>query len=168
MTALFEARSVSKRFGGLTALNQVDYTLDSGIASIIGPNGAGKTTLFNVFTGLYTPDAGTIVSPEGALAQMEGAALWGMSLALFEGTEFENGAPRDTNLDGYTPLRMADTPDLDIEFIDSAEVPVGLGEPATTVVGPAIGNAIFNACGARVRHLPIRPEAVLNALKTKS
>ncbi len=113
-------------------------------------------------------DAGTIVSPEGALAQMEGAALWGMSLALFEGTEFENGAPRDTNLDGYTPLRMADTPDLDIEFIDSAEVPVGLGEPATTVVGPAIGNAIFNACGARVRHLPIRPEAVLNALKTKS
>jgi CO/xanthine dehydrogenase Mo-binding subunit len=36
------------------------------------------------------------------------------------------------------------------------------------VVGPAIGNAIFNACGARVRHLPIRPEAVLNALKTKS
>jgi branched-chain amino acid transport system ATP-binding protein len=61
VTALFEARSVSKRFGGLTALNQVDYTLDSGIASIIGPNGAGKTTLFNVFTGLYTPDAGTIV-----------------------------------------------------------------------------------------------------------
>jgi isoquinoline 1-oxidoreductase subunit beta len=45
-------------------------------------------------------------------------------------------------------------------------VPVGLGEPATTVVGPAIGNAIFNAVGARVRHLPIRPEAVLAALKS--
>jgi CO/xanthine dehydrogenase Mo-binding subunit len=43
---------------------------------------------------------------------------------------------------------------------------VGLGEPATTVVGPAIGNAIFNAVGARVRRLPIRPEAVLTALKT--
>jgi branched-chain amino acid transport system ATP-binding protein len=68
MTALFEARSVSKRFGGLTALNQVDYTLDSGIASIIGPNGAGKTTLFNVFTGLYTPDAGTIVFRGQSLA----------------------------------------------------------------------------------------------------
>lgn len=113
-------------------------------------------------------DAGTIVSPQGALAQMEGAALWGMSLALFEGTEFENGNVRDTNLDGYTPLRMADVPDLDIEFVESAEVPVGLGEPATTVVGPAIGNAIFRACGARVRHLPIRPEAVLAALKTKA
>ncbi|HWA63539.1 MAG TPA: molybdopterin cofactor-binding domain-containing protein [Caulobacteraceae bacterium] len=111
-------------------------------------------------------DAGTIVHPDGALAQMEGSSLWGLSLALFEGTTFENGQVRDLNLDGYTPLRMGDVPELDIEFVDSAEPPVGLGEPGTTVVGPAIGNAIFAACGARVRHLPIRPEAVLAALKT--
>jgi len=56
----FEARGVTKRFGGLTAVNRVDFTLDGGIASIIGPNGAGKTTLFNVFTGLYTPDDGAV------------------------------------------------------------------------------------------------------------
>jgi branched-chain amino acid transport system ATP-binding protein len=60
MTVLFEARSVTKRFGGLTAVNRVDFALESGIASIIGPNGAGKTTLFNVFTGLYPPDEGTV------------------------------------------------------------------------------------------------------------
>ena len=60
MSALFEAREVTKRFGGLLALSRVDYTLDRGISSIIGPNGAGKTTLFNVFTGLYTPDGGTV------------------------------------------------------------------------------------------------------------
>jgi CO/xanthine dehydrogenase Mo-binding subunit len=111
-------------------------------------------------------DAGTIVSPDGALAQMEGAALWGMSLALFEGTSFENGQVRDLNLDSYSPLRMGDVPDMDIEFIASEEAPVGLGEPATTVVGPAIGNAIFRAVGARVRDLPIRAEAVKAALKT--
>jgi branched-chain amino acid transport system ATP-binding protein len=58
--ALFEARGVTKRFGGLTAVNQVDFALDGGIASIIGPNGAGKTTLFNIFTGLYEADAGTV------------------------------------------------------------------------------------------------------------
>ena len=110
-------------------------------------------------------DAGTIVSPDGALAQMEGAALWGMSLALFEGTAFENGQVKDTNLDSYTPMRMGDVPDLDIEFIASTEAPVGLGEPATTVVGPAIGNAIFRAVGARVRDLPIRPDAVKAAMK---
>ena len=58
--ALFEARDVTKRFGGLTAVNHVDFVLEHGIASIIGPNGAGKTTLFNIFTGLYAADAGTV------------------------------------------------------------------------------------------------------------
>src|SRR5499433_4386818 len=58
--ALFEARGVTKRFGGLTALNGVDFALERGIVSIIGPNGAGKTTLFNVFTGLYVPDEGSV------------------------------------------------------------------------------------------------------------
>src|SRR5919106_3903730 len=60
MSPVFEARGVTKRFGGLTAVSGVDFALDSGIASIIGPNGAGKTTLFNLFTGLYEPDTGTI------------------------------------------------------------------------------------------------------------
>jgi isoquinoline 1-oxidoreductase beta subunit len=109
-------------------------------------------------------DAGTVVHPDGALAQIEGGALWGLSIALHEGTEFVQGQVKDTNLDSYTPLRIGDVPELDVEFIDSTEVPVGLGEPATTVVGPAIGNAIFAAVGARLRHLPIRPAAVLEAL----
>jgi branched-chain amino acid transport system ATP-binding protein len=61
MTVLLEARGVSKRFGGLTALNSVDFELEEGrIASIIGPNGAGKTTFFNVFTGIYVPEEGTV------------------------------------------------------------------------------------------------------------
>ena len=110
-------------------------------------------------------DAGTIIHPDGALAQMEGAALWGLSLALHEGTKFVDGMVEDTNLDTYTPLRMRDTPDVEVEFIDSDQPPVGLGEPATTVVGPAIANAIFAAVGARVRHLPIQPAAVLAAIK---
>ncbi|OLC15270.1 MAG: ABC transporter ATP-binding protein [Candidatus Rokubacteria bacterium 13_1_40CM_69_27] len=67
MTALFEARGVTKRFGGLTAVNRVDFALESGIASIIGPNGAGKTTLFNVFTGLYPPDEGSVTFQGGSL-----------------------------------------------------------------------------------------------------
>ena len=57
---LFEARGVTKRFGGLTALHAVDFAVDRGISSIIGPNGAGKTTLFNIFTGLYSADEGTV------------------------------------------------------------------------------------------------------------
>jgi isoquinoline 1-oxidoreductase subunit beta len=109
-------------------------------------------------------DAGTIIHPDSATAQVEGAALWGLGMTLFEGTEFVNGQPKDTNLNSYRVLRMGDIPEIEIEFMPSAEAPVGLGEPATTAVAPAIGNAIFAATGARLRHLPIRPEAVLAAL----
>src|SRR5580658_9538037 len=109
-------------------------------------------------------DAGTVIHPDSAEAQVEGAALWGLSVALHEGTEIVNGQPKDTNLNTYTILRMGGVPDVEIEFVPSTETPVGLGEPATTAVAPAIGNAIFAACGARVRELPIRPEAVLQAL----
>ena len=86
-----------------------------------------KTGVAKVEKLTLVADAGAIVHPGGALAQMEGASLWGMSLALFEGTAFENGQVKDTNLDSYTPLRMADVPDLDIEFVVSDQPPVGAG-----------------------------------------
>jgi ABC-type branched-subunit amino acid transport system ATPase component len=61
VTAQLEIRGLVKRFGGLNAVDGVDMDVDEGeILSVIGPNGAGKTTLFNVVTGLYGPDAGSI------------------------------------------------------------------------------------------------------------
>ncbi len=59
--ALLEARRVIKKFGGLMAVNEVDFTIEPGsIVSIIGPNGAGKTTFFNCITGIYKPEGGQI------------------------------------------------------------------------------------------------------------
>jgi branched-chain amino acid transport system ATP-binding protein len=59
--ALFEVRELAKTFGGLNALNKVDFEIDSKqIVSVIGPNGAGKTTFFNVVSGMYPPDSGEI------------------------------------------------------------------------------------------------------------
>ena len=61
MTVLLKADHVTKKFGGLTAVNRVDFEIETGmIAGLIGPNGAGKTTFFNNITGLYTPTEGTI------------------------------------------------------------------------------------------------------------
>ncbi len=113
-------------------------------------------------------DAGTAVHPDGAKAQVEGSALWGLSMALHEGSEFVNGLPKDANLDTYTPLRMGDVPEIKVELMPSDEAPAGLGEPGTTAVAPAIANAIFAATGARLRHLPIRAQAVRQALNTRS
>jgi branched-chain amino acid transport system ATP-binding protein len=59
--ALLEARQLTMRFGGLTAVKQVDFALEKGmIASLIGPNGAGKTTFFNMLTGIYIPTSGML------------------------------------------------------------------------------------------------------------
>ena len=103
-----------------------------------------------------TIDCGTVVHPDGALAQAEGASLWGVSLALHEGANFANGEVAEHNLNTYTPLRMADVPELDFKFMESTEFPTGLGEPPLIPVAPAIGNAVFAATGKRVRDLPIR------------
>src|SRR5919106_4004662 len=59
--AVLSAVRVTKRFGGLAALRDVDVTIDPGeIVAIIGPNGAGKTTLFNIVAGIYEPTSGTV------------------------------------------------------------------------------------------------------------
>jgi branched-chain amino acid transport system ATP-binding protein len=58
---ILEAQQLTMRFGGLTAVNQIDFVLERGaIASLIGPNGAGKTTFFNMLTGIYHPSAGKL------------------------------------------------------------------------------------------------------------
>ncbi len=59
--ALLETTAVTKRFGGLTAVDQMNFIIDEGqMVSIIGPNGAGKTTFFNTLTGIYRPESGSI------------------------------------------------------------------------------------------------------------
>jgi branched-chain amino acid transport system ATP-binding protein len=58
---MLEGKRITKRFGGLTALNEVDFEVGHGeIVGLIGPNGSGKTTLFNVISGLYKPDSGHV------------------------------------------------------------------------------------------------------------
>jgi branched-chain amino acid transport system ATP-binding protein len=76
---VLEARGLSKIFGGLTAVDKVDFSVESGkISSIIGPNGAGKTTLFNLIAGVYMPTSGDIIferKPLGKAPPYKRAAL---------------------------------------------------------------------------------------------
>ena len=77
----------------------------------------------------------------------------------------EGGGIEQTNFDTYTPLRMSQVPEVAVSVIANGENATGVGEPAVTVIAPAIGNAIFNASGARVRSLPITAETVKAAMK---
>lgn len=115
-----------------------------------------------------TVDCGTVVHPDSAIAQIQGSIAWGVSLAVHEGTEIKQGNYMASNFHNYTPLRMNDLPEMDIQFVESTEFPVGLGEPGVIAVAPAIANAIFDAVGARVRELPIKPHHIRDALKVQA
>jgi isoquinoline 1-oxidoreductase len=110
-------------------------------------------------------DVGTQVNPDGIRAQVEGAALWGMSLALLEKATMKDGAIEQTNFDTYTPMRMSQIPEVAVNVIANGEPATGVGEPAVTVVAPALANAIYNAVGSRVRALPITADAVKAGMK---
>jgi isoquinoline 1-oxidoreductase subunit beta len=109
-------------------------------------------------------DVGTQVHPDNIRAQVEGAALWGLSLAMYEKATLKDGGIEQTNFDTYTPLRMSQMPEVAVSVIANGEKATGVGEPAVTVIAPALANAIFNAVGARVRSLPITAEAVKGAM----
>jgi len=126
----------------------------------VAPSGEVRVKKLTVAT-----DVGTQVNPDGIQAQVSGAALWGLSLALYEKATLKDGGIEQTNFDTYRPLRMSQMPEVAVNVIANGERATGVGEPAVTVVAPAIGNAIFNAVGARVRSLPITAEAVKAAMK---
>jgi isoquinoline 1-oxidoreductase beta subunit len=126
----------------------------------VSPSGEVKVKKLTVAT-----DVGMQVHPDNIRAQVEGAALWGLSLAMYEKATLKDGGIEQTNFDTYTPLRMSQMPEVAVNVIANGDKPTGVGEPAVTVVAPAIGNAIFNACGARVRALPITAAAVKAAMK---
>jgi len=82
VTALLEAKGLSKRFGGVQALAGVSFTIRRGdIYGMIGPNGAGKTTLFNLLTGIYRADEGSFLFDGKSLAQLKPHQIAGAGIA---------------------------------------------------------------------------------------
>ncbi|SPE52906.1 Aldehyde oxidase and xanthine dehydrogenase molybdopterin binding [Verrucomicrobia bacterium] len=109
-------------------------------------------------------DMGIVVNPEGARIQMEGGATMGLGYALSEEVHFSKGKLLDTNYDTYELPRFSWVPKIETGFIASDAAPQGGGEPAIIVMGAVIGNAIFDATGARLFQMPMTPERVRAAL----
>ena len=118
-----------------------------------------KGTDFKIDRMVAAVDCGQIVNPESVRSQTEGAIIYGLSAALKNEITIKNGAVEQTNFDGYDPLRIGEAPPVEVHLTKSKEDPGGMGEPALPPAAPAVANAIFAACGQRVRKLPFQLKA---------
>jgi xanthine dehydrogenase YagR molybdenum-binding subunit len=116
-------------------------------------------------------DAGRMLNPQAARNQIEGAVVMGVGMALFERTEYDerSGKPVNSNLADYIVATNADTPEIDVAFLDHPD-PVlnevgarGVGEIGLAGVAAAITSAVYHATGVRVRELPVRIEDLMQA-----
>lgn len=102
-------------------------------------------------------DAGLIVNPSGARAQVEGSLLMGLGWALTEKVQLVDGMAPSGSLADYAVPRLSETPEIEVLFLGSdAAAPSGLGEPATAPVAAAVANAVFALTGQRLRSLPLQ------------
>ncbi|AWB65450.1 xanthine dehydrogenase family protein molybdopterin-binding subunit [Saccharobesus litoralis] len=101
-------------------------------------------------------DCGQVLNLDGAKAQMEGAVVMGMSLAMHTEIQFKQGAVVNSNFHDYPVLRITDMPQVNVHFIDSPAPATGLGEPGVAPFAPALSNAVFAASGKRYRDLPFK------------
>ncbi|PSJ43413.1 xanthine dehydrogenase family protein molybdopterin-binding subunit [Allosphingosinicella deserti] len=100
-------------------------------------------------------DPGKAVNRDAVVAQMEGAAIWGLSSALFGQISIANGRVQESNFNDYRVVRLSETPILDTVILEGGDPIEGTGEGGSPNVAPAICNAIFKLTGKRIRRLPI-------------
>jgi isoquinoline 1-oxidoreductase beta subunit len=105
---------------------------------------------------VYAVDCGRPVNPDGVRAQVESAAVYGLTGALKGPITIDRGRVEQANFNDYEMMRINEAPKTEVHVVMSKEEPTGIGEPGLPVVAPAVCNAIFAATGKRFRRLPIR------------
>ncbi|HWD60410.1 MAG TPA: molybdopterin cofactor-binding domain-containing protein, partial [Stellaceae bacterium] len=111
-------------------------------------------------------DAGLVISPDGALNQLEGGVIQGASWALKEGVRLDSAGISSRDWESYPVLRFTEVPEVFCELVDATAdlPPLGIGEASGGPTVAAIGNAVAQALGARLRDLPLSRERVMDAL----
>src|SRR5205085_11731438 len=134
------------------------------VAEVLVDRNTGIIKVTKVTTGI---DTGPVINPNGLANQMEGQVIQGISRTLYEEVKFDRAASAVTSKDwvSYPVLKFGDTiPEINTVLINNLNAPVtGAGETTITTVAGAIGNAIYDATGVRVRQVPFTPENFLAA-----
>ena len=119
---------------------------------------SGEVKVVRVVTAF---ECGAIVNPDNLRNQIEGSNIMGLGGALFEAIEFENGRVLNGRFSSYRVPRFSDVPVLETVLLDRRDIPsAGAGECPMIGLAPAIGNAIFDATGVRLRSLPMVPNGL--------
>jgi isoquinoline 1-oxidoreductase beta subunit len=103
-------------------------------------------------------DCGMVINPDTIAAQVEGGSIFGLTALLHGAITLKDGRVEQGNFDSYLPMRIDEVPVVETHLVRSAEPPGGIGEAPTSIVGPAVANAIFAATGKRIRTLPVDTE----------
>ena len=131
----------------------IHYSFYSYVATVVEVSvKSEKVKVENIYSVL---DCGMYVNRDAVINQMEGAAIFGMSITMFGKISTKNGAVEQSNFHDYQMTRMIDAPNIHVHLVDNDEDPTGVGEPGVPPVSAAITNAIFNASRKRVRSLPL-------------
>ena len=136
------------------------------VAEVSVDRNTGVITVTKVTAGL---DTGPVINPNGLRNQMEGQVLQGMSRALIEEVKFTNlgqgGVVTTNDWDTYTVFEFGDSfPEIETVLVNNLKVgPTGAGETVITLMPSAIGNAVFDATGVRLRQIPMTPANFLAA-----
>jgi isoquinoline 1-oxidoreductase beta subunit len=139
-------------------------TLVAEVAEISLDRASGNIQVHRVVAAV---DCGLVITPNGAVAQIEGAIVMGISAALLEEITVKDGRIEAGNFDRYPLLRNQDAPKVDTILLQSPGAkPSGLGEPPIGPIAPAIANAFFALSGVRLRRLPMTSESIKAALGT--
>ncbi|PWH82028.1 isoquinoline 1-oxidoreductase [Algibacter marinivivus] len=106
-------------------------------------------------------DCGIVVNPLGALNQIKGGVIDGIGHTMYSDFSFKDGIPQSNNFNAYQLIRMGQTPQVDVHFVESDIDPTGLGEPTFPPIGAAIANAVYAATGKRLYKQPYMSNMVL-------
>jgi CO/xanthine dehydrogenase Mo-binding subunit len=111
-------------------------------------------------------DAGIVINPDAIRSQVEGASLYALSRAMHEEVTFTGeGKITSSDWSKFPILRFMEVPDIEITLINQRDLqPGGVGEIPNTLPPAAVGNAIFDATGVRVRQVPLTPSRIRAAL----
>jgi nicotinate dehydrogenase subunit B len=153
----------SRAIGRGVALSNRSNVMCAAVAEVEVDRASGKVVVTRI---TISHDCGLVVNPDGLRNQIEGNVIQGVSRALMEEVQFDASGIKSVDWASYPILTFAETPEIEIVIIDRPETPaLGGGEPSIVPIAAAIGNAIFDATGIRLRDVPFTPGRVTAARK---